>query len=190
MNDQATDLLRDLVAALCSKPEEARVDYIPGEGDLGAFRVKVADCDTGRVFGRDFSHLFALKFIVQRMAARARARWSLSIADRAPGAGDERSEYPPPPQAYDPEGARALLEDAVNAVISDNASVAAGNGHKPHNFVFTIRADTRDGAAELTTPFSVTGAREPLSAQSALGTLWRAIGRQEGVTFRVEVPAE
>lgn len=185
--DKATEAVKLLVEALLEEPTALVLDLIEAEPDAILTVLKVDDCDRGKLIGSDASHIRATRFIAATIGKRLGGEWNFRADLPAP----PRNRGPRPPDARRPDKAphekptRVVLERILEACLASPASINAKPGALPGDFVFRIvpanQADSHDLFAEE--PFD----NRTLTLVDALGTLVRAIGRRQGVNYRVEV---
>lgn len=187
--DERLELIEHLLTALINDPRkmtlEARV--LPRRVN---WRVKVDINDTGKLIGRQACHLKALRAIVFSLGARYGEDWRLDVDDP-----DDAERLPitrtPDAEAYDVAPALTLLREVLAALLQEVPYVEVQGAGSSFNL--KISAVLVQDYEALATPVPVE--RDPrrpfeqMTPIAALGTLWRAIGRQGGASLTVEVPA-
>lgn len=151
-----------------------------------SFRVDVND--TGKVIGSKGTHLRALQLLIELMGKRADEQWcGLSIDPT----GVERPSHP----ATDASKAHSTEEDwkllcellvalGINATVTPAGSVESG-------YTFRVEGSRVQDHEALLEPHEAIYkrnqmSRDPLNVVGALGTLFRSIGRRQGVRYRID----
>lgn len=156
------------------------------------WRAKVDINDMGKVIGRQAAHLYSLRVLLNLMGAKFGEDWRLEVTD--PDAGDRVDKgMVPAAKSYDPRPTRDLICEIMEATGHDAFTVEIQTTTKSESspdhrleYKFIIRPATRSDLELLLT--KVTVGRVELTPVAALGTIFRAYGRQQGVSFTIEVP--
>lgn len=179
------ELLRDLVHAFTMHPEALQLEAQHTTG-AALWIMKGHKDDERFLVGSGGSHVRALSFLVRCIGLARREQYTFKlITIQAP-----RKRPPMDPNdaiTHDPEPTRALLERILQELSIGSFSVDVGPGVGPRaalTYVFTIRVkDGADYNALTVAPF-------PESTETivgALGTLFRAIAKKNGVRFDIAV---
>jgi predicted RNA-binding protein YlqC (UPF0109 family) len=185
--DERADLISRLLEALIDNPRELNLDAMPLEGRVNWW-VKVNISDTGRIVGKQGAHMNALKVLVAAMGRRYEEDWRFEMNEPDPG---ERHDKPrvAQPRTYNSSDASLLLAELVRAILGHTPHIIVRDAHP--DYTWSIEAEAVQDYETLVTAMPVMGRPDlaPIQPVAALGTLWRAYGRQHGVNFKVEVPA-
>lgn len=179
-------LLRDLAAAMVSKPDRVRVERRdPIEGET-LWWLSCAPEDLGKIIGRSRSHARAFEILLEAMGSAIGEAWLFKV---------ERVEGPirqePPvrrPRSHDPSEAHELLA-RILAQLPLGSPIIECDADSADDlfFHFDVRVG-RMGETRLKT------LRDPqdsdTSLEAALGTLFRAIARKNGVRYQLNVLAQ
>lgn len=179
-------ILRDLIASFTTHPEAVQIDAQLAPGSA-YWMVKGHPEDEPILVGKQGSHVRALAFLVYSFgAARKEHHTFRLITEQAP-------RVRPPMQQlaamrHKPEPARLLLVRLLEELYIGSFRVEVGPGTGPRSaltFVFAITVqDSRDynaltvSAAEPRTDETIIG---------ALGTLFRAIAKKNGVRYELAI---
>lgn len=186
--DARRELIEALLTALIDDPRrltlEARV--LPRRVN---WRAKVDINDTGKLIGQKASHIKALRAVVGALGSRFGEDWRLDVEE--PDDGDRRPVVrTPDASSYDVAPALTLLRDVLAALLEAEAFVSVEGGGSSYNL--KVEAVLVQDYEVLATPVLCDyDPRRPeqMTPVAALGTLWRAIGRQGGASLTVEVPS-
>lgn len=151
------------------------------------WRCKVGINDMGKLIGKQGCHLFALRAIVSLIGMKHGEDWRFRADDPDDGPRTERSRTPHNPN-IDVMPAMHFLEHVLGACLSEVPVVGVGDDHEAAiagEFHFTITPSTTEDRQKLVTPISV--GLEELTPIAAIGTLYRAYGRQQGGSFTVDI---
>lgn len=153
------------------------------------WRAQVDINDTGKVIGKKAAHLYSLRVMITLMGARFGEEWRLEVMDPEEGERVNRPARPQDPN-FDPAGLVDFLGQILDAILSENATIQAEpaemDGLQGH--LLRIHARAMKDYEILATAIPV--GRETLTPVAALGTLFRAYGRQLGAHVWVEVPSK
>lgn len=191
--DRAGDLILKLAEALVDDPRRVSMEASEMPRRIN-WQVKVDINDAGKLIGKHGSHLKAFGLVVRLMGEKGGEDWRLV---HVPPDDGERMERAPSetPKHYDPTIASEILKESLELIL-EAAPVVSVDQHR-NEFTFTVRPILAQDFARLLDAVEITPARfnparnaETLNLASALGTLWRAYGRKEGVYFKVNVIAK
>jgi predicted RNA-binding protein YlqC (UPF0109 family) len=184
--EQSLAAFRRLVCAILDHPDELRVDVNEGDGYLRIDASWAAEPDQGKLVGEMGTHARALWFVLQTMGERVGGRWQFKV--RFP----ERTGPRPPkgrnaerPAKHSHEADLVVLIEVVDACLGQPLAVAAHPEGQPGDVCFRIVPSTRESDTVLREQVEFHNRQTTLVAE--LGTLFRAIGRRQGVNYRVEV---
>lgn len=157
------------------------------------WNAKVDINDAGKLIGKKAAHLYSLRVLLLLMGKRFGEEWRLTALDPDEAPRVE-SSVPARPRDFNPSVAQDFLGQILDAILAEPAAVSVVRDSDPLDFVFVIRAKSTADYEILVTKVMVgtvykSGPIE-LTPVAALGTLYRAYGRQQGVNFRVEVPSQ
>lgn len=193
-HSQAEAVIRRLIEAMVDEPSQVRVTpVVPQESrDANARFIKwslgVHPSDYGKLVGKLRVHRNALELIVEAMGAREDSVWLIM-----PEPPDEwpSGRKPPIPRAlhFDAAPMQALIRETLALILDEPATITASQTRE--DFATAIILVTLKIAAKsakdteiLSKPCKVDGEKTTLIA--SLWTLFRAIGRQQGVAVKIE----
>ncbi len=179
------ELLRDLVHAFTMHPGDLELEVQHADG-AALWMIKGNKEDEPFLVGKGGSHVRALSFLVRCIGLARREKYTFTLITRqAP-----KVRPPMEPNAaikHDPSPSQALLVRILEELAIDLFTVSVGPGSGPRNtltFLFEIFVrDVADYNALTVSPF-------PDSSETivgALGTLFRAIAKKNGVRFDIAV---
>ncbi len=185
--ETASPIIERLLLALVDDPRAVQLEAncLPGRVNW-SFRVDVND--TGKVIGKGGTHLRAIQLIIELMGKAAREEWHAKPNDPT-GKSRERRPDTEPPESHSPFSDCSLLGSLL-ALMRINTKVEA-TGNVADGFVFKIRCvQFQDHDALLDMHAAIYSRnqmeREPLNLIGALGSLFRSIGRRQGVRYRID----
>lgn len=192
------NLIHELAAAFVDKPEALEIVSQPALDKAVYFALKGHPGDEGRLVGTGGSHVDALTFLVAMIGRATGEKFTFRLVTCA--RPDERTTMKPRHVlTYDPERARALLDRLVTALGVTGHLVTADKPNGPQfslSFTFTIHtANTADRERLINTTkiviFPQTAEKPEKAIEmrvvEALGTLFRAIARKDGVKLSIAV---
>lgn len=147
--------------------------------------VKVHINDVGKVYGKGGAHLDSLRVLLGMMGARYGEMWICNVDEPTPAARSDKSPIASNDD-YNPSNEQNLLGEILDACLDEAPSIAVTRGPAKSAFAFTINAVAEPDYKRLVTALPTV--HGPLTPVAALGTLFRAYGRQKGVHFTVNVP--
>lgn len=182
--EKAAAALERLVAALLDHPRKLEFDAtrLPSRVNV---RVRVDVEDAGKVIGIKGAHVKALQLVAARLGDRLGQLWALRVDDPEEAPRPGKKQDAPPAASFDPFVDVQLLSEVLACLI--------GLG-----FTCDYRRDPGSGdawtfvvvpagfAEHETLVDKAPGSEETLVA--ALGTLFRAVGRRQGVGYKIELP--
>jgi predicted RNA-binding protein YlqC (UPF0109 family) len=178
-------LLHELISAFIEKPEALTVDVMH-EGDKVVFEVTPHRDDIAMLLGKRGDHLRSLQFVVWRIG-KAQGRWYVfNMPKNDERGGSLRADFKA--EAYDPELVKGILLEIMKALelpvhVGVEADGKTDDGYL--FFVFTITAMEYGSRQILIAP--VAFGKGTIILTEALGTLLRAIARNSGVVFQLEI---
>lgn len=180
------DIIKALITGLIDDAQSLRLDAAEMPRRVN-WRAKVDINDTGKLIGKKAAHLYSLRVLISLMGARFGEDWRFEVSDPDDGERKEKAEIQRVKE-IDASPVREFLFRILEGVIAERPEihfVAQTNEYGWREYAFTILA-TKADYSRLTTPVMV--GREKLAPVAALGTLFRAYGRQQGVSFTIQVP--
>ncbi len=195
MNTKETEETRALLLALT-----ARFVAWPGALKLGVqeagdgsayFALQGHAKDEPVLIGARGSHVDALAIIVQEIGRAAGRKFTFRLITSA-GKFDRKPEDPRDVVSYDPRPAVELLNRLLASLDLGEFAVAHGPGdgvRQSLTYLFAIKLREERDVAALTASREIEGPgrREPQTLIGALGTLFRAIAKKEGVRITLSV---
>lgn len=176
------DLILSITRLYSVKPAELKVRFQEADDGSAYFMIQPDPQDDSRMIGRQGCHITALDFLVSGVG-RAQGRLFTTRLITSPQGGaawvDQRDVI-----EYDPRPARELLARWLAALGVSDFEVDVGPGTGPRRslfFNFEVKVPDREAIAKLTTPRGEAG----LFLIGALGTLFRAIAKQNGLRFQI-----
>ena len=183
--DRSAELLSRLLEGLLDDPRRLELDATPLPRRVN-WRVKVSFNDAGKLCGKGGEHIKSLIVLVRLLGERHGEQWILEVLDPDQGERVENLPIPDAPAHLPGESLRLLYELLAEILTAPAVVKVTQTGGKPLVFNFEIRpANVQDYELLVT---AVPVQRTELTPVAALGTLFRALGRQQGVSYRVEVP--
>jgi predicted RNA-binding protein YlqC (UPF0109 family) len=183
---QRDELIHALICGLVDNERAVELDCraMPSRVD---WRCKVDLNDMGKVIGRQASHIKAMKVMVSLMGRRYAEDWRFVVVDPPEGKRG-RDVIIPNATEYDEAGAVAFLRELLGAMIDETPAIAITKqqGSGVLTYGFKVCPQSYADTARMLDPVQVTKF-ETLAPIAALGTLWRAYGRQEGCIFTIEL---
>ncbi len=182
--DQKAELISRLIETLVDDPRRIELDAQTMPRRVN-WRAKVDINDTGKLIGKKAAHLKSIRVLVCLMGQRFGEDWRFAVTD--PDDAPRKEPRPiPPAENFNAGPACVFLKEILVAILDESPEVdilcdSAGD------FTFRIRAKAIQDYERLVEPIPV--GYDSLTPIAALGTLFRAFGRQQGVNFRVEVPS-
>jgi len=181
---ETKQLIRDLLASFTNHPEALDIEAQLAPGSA-YWMIKGHPEDEPILVGRQGSHVRALAFLIQSFGqARDEQHTCRLLTEREPR---------PRPQMearavlrFDPEPSRALLSRILEELAIDSFAVLVGPGTEPRRsltFVFSIQV--KDAADYNVLTVAPDSSSETIVG--ALGTLFRAIAKKNGVRFVITV---
>lgn len=166
-------LLCDLVGSFIERPAALRVECQSGADGAAYWMMQGDLADEGKLVGAGGAHVKAVARLVESIgAARGQAFTFRLITVGDPQRRPERQERDV--IEYDPRPARDLLCRTLEALDIGEFKVEAGPGagaRRSLTFVFTVKTARYIDADTL----------------DALGTLFRAIAKKDGVRFAINL---
>jgi predicted RNA-binding protein YlqC (UPF0109 family) len=184
--EQTESLLRDLVSRFVEKPDALRIAKQEAQDGSCYFVLAGDPDDGGRLAGKEGSHVDALALIVFAFGKANGRAYTFRLVN-GPRPEFRAKLEPRAAVEYDAEPARELLGRVLAAMDLGEFAVDVGPGAGSRHaltFVFTVRVkDVRDQLA-LTNPIDP---NSPDTLVGALGTLFRAIAKKDGVRMNLVV---
>jgi predicted RNA-binding protein YlqC (UPF0109 family) len=181
--------LEKLIAALLTDPDAL---YFGGSVLNGRvnFRVGCSIREYGAIIGYEGSHLRAIQLIAELMGRQQGSQWVVK-PEEPEGVRQEKFPKTPPPPEHDTEMDTLLLESVLSACGIGKVFLEV-SGDVESGFVFKISPFDQAAHHALTEAHPAlysANQREtkPLSLEAALGCLFRAVGRRQGVSYRITI---
>ncbi len=173
-------VLERLILSLLDNPREAelRPTLLPSRIN---WTLSVNIDDAGKVIGIKGAHARALQHLTGRMGDRFGQVWTLRILDPEEGPRGERRANTPPPVHFSPAADLNLLGTVLTAATG---CVYTIDHRADGGAAWILRVTPADWAAQEALVDKQAADGEALIA--VLGTLFRAVGRRQGVGYRVE----
>lgn len=180
--DQRAPLIVRIIEAIIDDARSLELDTEPLTRRVN-WRAKVNVNDAGKLIGKKGAHLKAIRVLVGLMGQHFGEVWHVSVDD--PDEGPIHEKPPIEPAAnYNPALASQFLLEILETFLADAPEI--GVERAGDEFLFVIRPRNVGDYEKLVEEYNL--GREQLAPVAALGTLFRAYGRQQGVTLRIEVP--
>lgn len=179
------EILSRLIASLLD--EGTPFTFYPKyEDGATEFKLEVPPEFMGAFIGEGGHHFRALCLIFDVMGKEVGQKWTLDLLE--PEFPKAMNRPHSPPETHDESDDALLLADlldacGVNADVLARGGIAAG-------YDFDIHPDTRADLSALLGPHAAKFKRtkrgsSPINLLVALRTIWRAIGKGQGVEYRV-----
>jgi predicted RNA-binding protein YlqC (UPF0109 family) len=183
--DEVADLFRELASLYVGTPDHLQVRVQESVDGSAYFMMRGAPEDDSRLVGNRGCHVNALAFLIEAVG-RAQDRIFTFRLLTTPGSC---APWYPPKDAldYDPRPARELLCRLLSALGVPDFSVTVTPGTGPRRslfFNFDVKIADVARAEALTVGETAAGS---LSIVGALGTLFRAIAKQNGIRFQIRL---
>lgn len=174
------DFLQNVLSRIVHHPEDVQVIPTVFRGAV-YWEIRANADDQPKLIGRGGTHIRALAFLVAEIGLASGEMYKLKLSEPEHG---QRSPAvkPTTPTKYNPVHASKLLLDVTELIFGkDSCSItttATGN-----EFEFAIIMRDAADVPDLRTPYEA----DPyeLTVIGALGTLWRAWAKKDGVEFTV-----
>lgn len=190
MSEETKDvhlLLTQLLKAIIDHPEDLRIETKEFQARV-EWRVRVHIDDQGKVIGKMGAHIKALQFLFACIGYATNVQYRIQVLEpEEPRRGPEND--PREAMTYDTGEAEALLFELLDDVFgNDEARITIAQSTKSliPSFTFCIDPVTEGNRMKLETPMDWAGRGEPMTVVGAIGTLFRAYARKEGVGFMIE----
>lgn len=183
--ENAGAVLERLILSLLDEPRKAEV--VPTRLPQRVNVVVRTDVnDFGKVAGKKGAHVRALRHVARMIGDRLGEVWTLA-QDPNPTGGDrvwnQTDRTPPGRGEHSPTADAHLLAEILGAATGQTYAVNVAAGDMAATWAFTVTP--RDWAAHEALVDK--GGPEGEALVASLGTLFRAVGRRQGVGYVVEV---
>lgn len=179
-------LLEDLIQSLVGEREIFKLTQRSPDKGLINFYIRPSAKVAGRVIGYEGCHLRALQLVVDLMGRPE--IWNLEFV-KPSDKYRERPKNTPAPSNHSTSGAEALLADLLKQLKIDASVTASGSPEK--GYIFAIRPHEQAALAALLdyheAVYYGTKDTSPLNLVGALGTIFRGIGKNSGVSYVLDV---
>lgn len=189
--DSFADVLRDLIESYTNFPDDLLIDF---KEHLGAayFRVTVNGNDQPVVVGMKGTHIRALTKIVSAVGESRDLLFKLTLTEPQVVAGRKTLPRVAIPAQYDIADPVVLLmrvlgELGIHEVTIDTAKDAPTRHIETPTYRFKIIVRSLDDFARLTVPTGAGPDGPGETLVGALGTLFRARAKKDGVKFDLGV---
>lgn len=177
-------LIQNLTRLYVGKPEEITVRVQEAsDGSAAYFALRGSPGDDSRLVGRDGCHVNALMFLVSQVGVEAGKVYTFRLftseTHEEPWRGPKRL------LDYDPSPACSVLQEWLEALGLEDFTVEVGPGEGPRtelSYTFQIKIQDKTLATALTLKGD-----KGISVIGAIGTLIRAIGKQNGVKLQLDI---
>lgn len=182
----ATELLRAIVLSFIDHPGAVRLTAKEMPGGV-YWELQVHPDDMPKACGKMGTHIRAMKFLMAQIGARQRMKYSLKLLEPEPGPVRPASPMKSV-TSYDCRKAHELLVRALYQVTGMQEAVEIEE-EGTTSFCFAIVI--RDKAHYVRIGVPPDDYDPSMTVIGALGTLWRAYAKKEGVTLRIraDIPA-
>jgi predicted RNA-binding protein YlqC (UPF0109 family) len=184
------EILIQLIGSYTFLPEYLDVE---AKEHLGStyFRAHVHGDDFPAVVGRQGSHIKALQCFVAAVGEAAGEVYAISLSEPTMPRTRQSFDRVPFQTNYDPEPAGDLMRELLGMVGLGQHTVEIrrdtyNGGNNPLNFLFVIFVRSNDDYLKLTAPLGAVGRLDQPVLIAAIGTLFRAYGKKNGVDFKVK----
>lgn len=185
IEQQATHL-EGVISAMLGERFDFRACFLSGRTD---FKIGAPAACMGTLVGVGGVHLRSLSLLTEILGRQLDQQWLLVLEEpedekRIPLRGD------PTPEEHNPADDADLLSDilfaaGVKCIVTTWGGIAGG-------YDFSIAPDTQQDEALLTDEHPALYRRTkrnspPLSLLTALGVIWRSIGKRQGCNYRISI---
>jgi predicted RNA-binding protein YlqC (UPF0109 family) len=173
-------VLERLILSLLDFPREAELEPVAMPSRIN-WKLVTNINDAGKVIGIKGAHAKALQFVAGRMGDQMGQEWRLAILDPKEGQRTGPRAATPPPLHFSPASDVQLLSDVLTFCTDQLYAI---NAEESGGASWTFRVTPRDWSAQEA--IADRGGSGELLAD-ALAVLFRAVGRRQGVGYKVEV---
>lgn len=178
-------MLRRVIDTMIDHPRDLNINYrlMRGRMDL---HVRPNINDQGKIVGKGGAHIKALKFLMAQLGERHGQQIVVFLHEDESGTRLPDPVRPAGSPTFDTSAHQELLQDLLTALLEEPAIITVHKeaGFAQPAFVFCIEARRIQDYERL-----VPGEEGGQSLITELGTLFRAAGYRDGVSFRLEVPS-
>lgn len=181
-------LLRDLTAAFVERPDALEINFSEHPSGRTYWTMKGHVGDMPRLVGKGGSHVDAIKLLVEQFGRAADLTYLFALLDADPGPSFGESAEKIATE-WDPGPTVELLERVLDVLgvgeyKVESSARYSGERDKPRfDLVVHVRDD--EDHKLLTVPPELNRKSQPVV--TALGTIFRAIAKSEGVRISLEV---
>lgn len=183
---KVSELLRALAGAFLAHPEELMVVHQEALDGACLFGMQGEKEDEPRLIGAGGTHVTAFSTLVAAMGDRRNLKWSFKLVT-SPGRANPAPNPPKDTLKHDPAPAMLLLSRVLKECLVGGFAVEISHGKGPRRdltYAFSIYLlDQRDYARMV----HWTEPDGKMKLIEAIGTLYRAIARSQGVRYELEV---
>lgn len=184
--DKRASLITSLIEALVDDPRRIELDARTMPRRVN-WTTRVDINDTGKVIGTMASHLEALRCLISLMGIRYGEDWRFNVAEPEDGERVKKGRIPEA-KNWNCQRAYTLLTEILDAVLDMPATVEIVQVPGAPSATFIVRASAIQDYERLAAAREIEDGKR-IEPVSALGTLFRAIGRQQGARISIEVPS-
>lgn len=188
MSTSTTTLIRDIAAAFVDHPEQIDCRSQASE-DAVYFAMRGALADEGKLVGAQGAHVDAMTLLVSEFGKSEGHTFGFLLMTTG-----TRTDRPKAPErqasGHSPAPAQSLMVRILERIHIGGFDVSVAFSE---TYVFTIKVNALQDYIKLTVsqPFKrPSGTQQEMSIVGALGTLFRAIARKEGVRYAISVRQE
>lgn len=188
-DDTASPVIERLIAALCDQPRavELTARSLPGRVNW-ILRADVNDMP--KIVGMNGCRIRVLQLAVELMGKAAGEQWALDYASPS-GERHDKAPDTPAPRHHSTAPDLTTLHQVLASIGIVAAVTVAGDVES--GFTFSLRPsrhEDNDRLQEKHTALYVSGQLDckPLNLLMGLGTVFRSIGRRQGVRYQIKLP--
>lgn len=185
MTEQKTQhLLRELISAFVEYPEALEVDVLHYEGEV-VFEVRPHKTDESALLGARGCHVRSLQFLTMKIGEANDKRYLFNLLTTD---GNNRVRYPDRKSVfYDPEPARLLLLEIMKALGLPVFVSVERDEDETEKLFFIFNIVTTDPKTNRFLLDKQQFGKGEIHLIEAIGKLFWAIAKKEGVGFHLEV---
>lgn len=185
--EQLSDLIREIVTSYVAHHSELELDAKEVPGAV-YWSLRCHADDYGKIAGKDGAHIKALQALVGRFGEAREEFHAIKLLEPAPA---RRRQVAPTPaaQTYDPRPARDLLCRTLTAIGMGQFVVEAKvepNRNPKIDALLFVRFDVHTRSADDYRDVTLADG-DALAPVAALGALFRARAKRDGIGVQIEV---
>ncbi len=185
------DLVRILIETFIAHPAKLNINLHEHCG-LIRWLISCDPADHGKLVGKQGAHFNALRCLIEELGSAKDEKYTLSryLEPRIPVVGKIHPAHPAPDHTYSTAPAELLMTSFLEELLAGEFLIQVED-IQPHQYEIVIDPkDQRDYEFLTIASLTVGHASRPgtdITVIGALGTLYRAWGQRDGVSYSLEV---